>query len=610
MAAALLAALAAGSLSGCGGSSSSSESTASSAASSEATASAQGQTQEATDTAAEGTSESAKASGSAAIKMTADGEQDPTATAKDNGINLPELEDGTLHLNVSIREDQQSSDGTMVQQKWQEAMEKYLGCKLDINWTRTPAVDYADNELVVLQSGELPDIATLTKGGAINEYGEDGSVLNIADYADDMVYYPEYMNDTYGGADYARNKDGSMYYFMDGFYNPYNIEGAQSFTSFAYRFDILKKLNLTPATTLDEFTDLCAKLQDAIDDGTIDTKYVIMNSTKDFSIYRGFVGIFHTWDCVYYNDGSWRFGPIEDNFREMLKYLNQLYNAGYIDPEFATADSNAATTKATTNGAVICPTLWSGSASAWNTASTNPDMQWGLAFLPENENYGTPWKWGSRQGGKSLNSNMGIYISAETEYPEYAVAMIDYQYSDYMVNLINWGVEGETYTVSDDGTKTFSSEILDSDNPATESAKYGLSAACVVRSGIPFNPIDFKAMLDTSSIPEPWWAQDKGYYEGKYWEETSRIGGKDSIAPYDRPPVAYLTAEQAAEKAELSYGGVCESRVKELALDFITGEADINDDEAWNSYVEDIKGQTDEDFDTIIENLNEATIKE
>ena len=117
-------------------------------------------------------------------------------------------------------------------------------------------------------------------------------------------------------------------------------------------------------------------------------------------------------------------------------------------------------------------------------------------------------------------------------------------------------------------------------------------------------------MLDTSSIPEPWWAQDKGYYEGKYWEETSRIGGKDSIAPYDRPPVAYLTAEQAAEKAELSYGGVCESRVKELALDFITGEADINDDEAWNSYVEDIKGQTDEDFDTIIENLNAATIKE
>ena len=37
---------------------------------------------------------------------------------------------------------------------------------------------------------------------------------------------------------------------------------------------------------------------------------------------------------------------------------------------------------------------------------------------------------------------MGIYISAETEHPEYAVAMIDYQYSDEMVNLMNWGVEG------------------------------------------------------------------------------------------------------------------------------------------------------------------------
>ena len=38
---------------------------------------------------------------------------------------------------------------------------------------------------------------------------------------------------------------------------------------------------------------------------------------------------------------------------------------------------------------------------------------------------------GFQTGCKNLlNANMGIYISAETEHPEYAVAMIDYQYSD------------------------------------------------------------------------------------------------------------------------------------------------------------------------------------
>ena len=102
-------------------------------------------------------------------------------------------------------------------------------------------------------------------------------------------------------------------------------------------------------------------------------------------------------------------------------------------------------------------------------------MEWGLAYLPENTEYGTAWKWGSRQAAKSLNANMGIYISAETEHPEYAVAMIDYQYSDEMVNLMNWGVEGETYTETDE-TKTFVDVILNDATPATKSAEYGLTS--------------------------------------------------------------------------------------------------------------------------------------
>ena len=103
---------------------------------------------------------------------------DEVTTAASNGIELPELPDGTLSLEVSVAEYQQSSEGTMIQELWQKKMEEYLGCKLDITWTRTPAADYQANELVVLQSGMVPDVATLTKGSAVNEYGEDGTLLN------------------------------------------------------------------------------------------------------------------------------------------------------------------------------------------------------------------------------------------------------------------------------------------------------------------------------------------------------------------------------------------------------------------------------------------------
>lgn len=546
---------------------------------------------------------------SSKVEVSDEQKNDPAATAASNGIVLPELPDGTLKLEVSIADYQQSSEGTMIQEEWQKRMEEYLGCKLDITWTRTPATDYQENELVVLQSGRVPDVATVTKGAAVNEYGEDGTLLNLSDYMDYMVYYTDYMEDTNGGENFAKNEDGSMYYFMDGFYNPDDIEGAQSFTAFAYRFDILRDQGWEPATTLDEFTQLCADMQSAIDGGSVDLDYVIINNTKDYSLYRGFVGIFHTWDCLYYNGSEWVFGPLEDNFREMLKYLNGLYEAGYIDPEFATADFNQGQTKATTNVGGICPTLWAGSVASWNSAKTDENMEWGLAFLPENEDYGTPWKWGSRQAGKSLSNTMGIYVSASTEYPEYVVAMIDYQYSDQMVQLMNWGIEGETYNVEEDGTKVYIDEIMNDETPATKSAEYGLMASSVCRTGIPFIPLDFNAMLDLSSLPEPWWNESNGYYEGKYWVESSVNGGPDSVSPYDRAPVTYLSAEESSEKAQLGYGGTCETRVKELAHQFIVGDKDIDDDAAWESYITDVKSQTDEDFDSILQNLNEKTVK-
>lgn len=535
---------------------------------------------------------------------------DDFATAADNGIQLPELDGGVLKLDVSIADYQLSSEKTQIQKLWKEAMEHYLGCELDINWTRTNNIDYANNELVVLQSGQAPDIATVTKGAAVNEYGETGLLLNLSDYMDYMKYYPEFMKETNGGEDFAKMQDGSMYYFMDGFYNPDDIQGAQSFTSFAYRFDVLKELGIDPPTTLTEYTDLLKTLKEKIDAGELDAQYPVMNCTKDYALYRGFVGIFHTWDCLYYNEGSWRFGPIEDNFREMLKYLNELYEAGYIDPEFATADSNAATTKATTGAGLTCPTLWSGYAAAWNDANTQEGMEWGLAYLPKNEDYGTAWKWGSRQAGKSLQSSLGIYISGATKNPEYAVAMIDYQYSEEMINLMNWGVEGQTYNTAEDGTKTYSDDIMNAQNPAVQAGNYGLTSSSVCRPGVVFNPIDFTAMLEVASKAEPWWNAEEGYYEGKYWVESNRNGGEESVSPYDRPPVTYLTSEQSAEKSQLMYEGVCEKRARELGVQFITGQMDIEDDSAWESYINDIKSQTSEDFDGILEMLNENTVAE
>ncbi len=531
------------------------------------------------------------------------------ATAADNGIELPELEGGVLKVEANIADFNLSSEGTMVQILWEQAMEHYLGVDVEVTFNRTPWADYRTNELTLLAADDVADVNTYSQGTAIQEYGEDEVVLNLTDYEDYIHYYWDYVDGHPNGRNVAINSDGSMYYFMDGMNNADDIMGAQSFTGFAYRFDVLKELELQPATTLDEFTQLCADLQAKIDDGTLDAEYVIMNSTKDYAFYRGFVGIFHTWDTLYWNGTEWSFGPIEDNFREMLKYLNGLHEAGYIDPEFATADYNMGNEKASTGKALICPTLWAGGVAGWNTAvGEDSEIEWGLAYLPENEDYGTAWKWGSKLPGKSLNTSMGIYISASAENPEYLVAMIDYQYADEMTNLLNWGVEDVTYVVNEDGTHSYSDEILEDDSPATKSAEYGMMASAVCRTGVPFTPQNFSAMLQVASLPEPWWSPEDGYYEGKYWIESDRLGGVDSVSPYDRPAVTNLDSDEAAMKSQLA--SACELYAKEEALKFITGEYDIEDDAAWESYVEGVKSQSEEDFDDVITMLNENVVTE
>jgi hypothetical protein len=489
---------------------------------------------------------------------------------------------------------------TQVQGEWQRRVEEYLGVKLDISWQYTPWLDYRPNESVILASGATPDVFTYSQGDLINQYGDDGQVLNIAAYEPYMTYYPNYIDGTVGGRDAVYNADGTGYFFRDGFVNDDNITGAQSFTAFAYRFDVLQQHNLTPATTLEEFTALCASLKELYPD-----TYIVSNSDKNYAFYRGFVGIFHTWDTLYWNGTQWAYGPVEDNFKEMLRYMNSLYAAGYVDPEFATDDGNMATEKATTGRTFIYPTLWAGMATHWNRNKVNPEINFGLAYLPRNDTYGTPWKWGSKVEGTSLAiaSGFGVAISAKAPNPEWLVKLVDYQYAPEMVELQNWGIEGVTYTKGADGAKTFTEEILPAEDPVQALGNYGVTSSAVCRTGIVFTPQDFMPQI-AQNPPEPWWSPQEGFHDDKYWLASSKYGGPESISPYDRAPVVRLSVDELTARATLITA--CDTVAKEWAVQFITGQKNIDTD--WQGYLDAVRFAVD-DFDGALQVLNEKTVR-
>lgn len=525
-----------------------------------------------------------------------------TASAED--LYFPELPDNTLSITVSTANFGTDQTGTRMMQLWQEKMEEYLGVKLDITWQIIPWDDFRANESVNLAANDLADINSYSQGELVNGFGADGVVLDINKYADYMEYYPEFVAGVIGGQEGINNADGSSYVFWDGYDNDVNLAGAQSFAAYAYRLDVLEKFDLKPAETWDEFVDLCADLKALIDDGSIDAKYVMSNGASWMAFYRGFVGTFHTWDTTYWNGAEWSFGPIEDNFREMLAAINELYEAGYIDPEYQTDESCDA--KAENGDILIVPTNWAGSVQTWNAQAAD-GVKWCLAYLPNNDEYGTAWKWGSKINGKNLGTTrtMGIIINAKTQYPEWIVRLVDYQYSEDIYLLLNWGVEGEDYYVDEEGMRQYTAKYMDlpvSDR-AQALADEGIMSSAIARTGIPFVPQIFSTIAAYGDT-EPWWNAEKGYYDGHYWYETAKNGGPDSVSPYDRAPLVDLTEEEKTAKSTMT--SACEKYAKTEALKFIQGEYDITDDAAWENYVEGVKSQY-KGFDDLFDAMNEKT---
>ena len=523
-----------------------------------------------------------------------------TVSGDSSGTQMRELPNNTLSISVSRPQFNEPAEGKPVQKMWEEEMSSYLGCKLDITWEETLWADYQTNLPTTMASGVFPDVVAY--GSATkdlpNQYGQDQMLVDIAQYKDLLVNYQRFIDGTTGGEKAIYNDDGSMYAFYDGYVNENNIEGAQSFTAFAYRFDLLQENNLTPATTLDEYTELCHKLKELYPDS-----YPIGNS-KDNPLYRGFVGIFHTWDTLYWNGSEWKYGPTEDSFRELLVYLNGLYKDGLIDPEFATDDSDQQQmAKAVTGKVLTFPTVWAGRVADWNRnirEGGGNKASWGLAYLPSRDGKMVSWQYGSRMPGYTLSKDYGIMINASTEYPEYLVKMIDYQYSEKMIDMMNWGVEGETYEVKD-GSKDYTELVYGQDDPELYMAQYGSTSIAYCRCGIVFAPQVFEP-LSYLMEKDPWWDESDGYTNGQYWVMTDKYGGKDSVAPTDRAPYYTLSASESQMRANAltAYQTIS----KEWGHNFIVGINDPNDDAQWQAYLNTLSSSGVE-MDAIIQVLNE-----
>ncbi len=487
-----------------------------------------------------------------------------------------------------------SPQGTPTETRWQEIMEEHLGVKLDITWEELPFADYNTKMNVYMAAGDWAD-AFLVSGFSIDdtwEFGKQGLLVNIADYLDENSYYMSYVNANTRNKNYAYASDGGMYGFLDAMTSETDA-GAQY--TWSVRFDTLNEQGLTVPTSMQEIYDTAVALKELYPES-----YPVTIGYRDINPW---LRLYKSSNSLMYDGEQYKYAPYRDADEQykVIEYLNKLYTEQLLDPEWQTDTDDQFFTKYLTGGNFITSALYGSVYAERINLNEEYDVEWGMINIPTNLDGDPGYRSSEHEIGKWLNKSYCIVINSASPHVELLVDMIDYQYSDEMVDLTNWGIEGLTYTVDENGEKDYVDEIKNSDNPPFKLAEYGVNQSMSCRSGLIFLPQLNDAALKLQ-VPNPY------YYNGEFgtmthWAFYTMVREDyDNVLPVDPA----LSAFDDLELEDLSVNKTAlDTYVSEELTKFINGSRSLD---TWQQYIDEMPNYGD--IDLVEETYNRHIITE
>jgi putative aldouronate transport system substrate-binding protein len=475
--------------------------------------------------------------------------------------------------------------GKLVQEAWLAEMEKLMGRKLNIDFQYVSQADYGEKLKIMLTSGELPDLIT-TWGidqATIVKYGESGSFVDLTDNLDKLPNYKKYLD----AAPESKTKIYSTNDKLYAFYNTYVYAGENATTNemkyaTAIRKDIFDANGIAVPKTVEDIYQAAKKLKEVYPD-----KYPIMQMEEWQHPIKMLLSANHidgwytntAFSGAFYNGTEHVFGPIQEGYKDALIEMNKWYAEKLISPDFFT--QNQADGKATiANGdGMIIPAVWDGYPAEW--AVSYPEQEWLLLPGIENPKYGKPWVFAQGSSDKvSIAGAWSVVINAKSKNVDDLLTFMDYQFSDAVVELLQWGVENKTYTIKD-GKKQFVDEILQDQNGAY--ARYGLTGGGISRSGI-------FPQVSSSEIWKQFERPGKIVVDGQETDLSVNdfIAGEFNVeqaVPYSKMYVEPQTAEESEQIANIMTP-INTFAAEQLAA-FVSGSRSFAE---WDAYVKEIKG--------------------
>lgn len=340
-----------------------------------------------------------------------------------------------------------------------QKIEELTGIKLDV--IIVPASDWATKMNTLMATDSMPDFFRLWTDA--KEVSSSGSLLPL----DDLIkqYAPNIQNlyDTIPNLDKSAI-NGHIYALptirMD---QNYEVGATPNI-----RVDLLEEQGLDVPTTWDELYTVLKAFKEAYPNS------IPWGSRGDYNILRSYTSCITSlgahYDLHQDESGTWQLGRLEESYKEALTFMNKCYTEGILDNEYIITSAQDWKSNLSSGKYLFYydnPTF----INSFNTTlkGTDPDAR--IEPIPLLKNSAGDYV----SYGYADHTFNEYGFSTDIENPELAIKFFDWLYSEEGALLMNYGIEGEDYEITD-GTPHFTQSLI-SDYSAKSSDPYYAAAS-------------------------------------------------------------------------------------------------------------------------------------
>lgn len=510
-----------------------------------------------------------------------------SGTTKGNSSSGTENTSGTngkdkLVINITVEGNEGVKD-SKVNEEFERIMSEKLGRELEIKYTLIPGSEYGDKAKLMLTTGDFGDVIQLPFLYDYSKPAAEGFFLDVNAYKDSVPNFFKYIEQTSDGIASVMNSNGNIYaipgiglprFPKDHGMLPSNVS--------TYRYDVFEKLDIKIPETLDEVYAAAKKLKEAYPDS-----YPINSRWKDLrSLYMAN----HVQNAVYWNGSEYVLGLLEEGYKDAIAFAQKLTVEGLLDPEYIIETDDTLKSKEFTDKTFIVLGDWFTTPGEFTRLSTEGQI-FAATLFPDNPKYGKAWQHVQKVNEVSKDIFTNFAFSSKTKDPEGLMEFINHLYDDDIIRLLTWGIEGESYTLDENGNPKFVDEILNASNPWDAADKFGMRASRNMRPGLQL------VTDDTAYVALA--ANDWLYYEGALHEEPFEQSPyylsfpypkNDYIPPFFNEPILQFTDAESQEKSQMITA--METYRDEMQAKFVSGELSMDE---WDSYMDGLKNIVDVD---------------